>query len=114
MIMVDRDNQGVMLRRRIDQHHSRQKAVVYIDGQYAGTWYDANQNTVHRWHDSDFLLPPAICQNKQKLHVQLRIIPCGQNAFTDFYYKVYSFVKPASALYPMRQTILGEWADQEQ
>ena len=112
-INIQPDNRGVMLRRRIDQYHARQKAEVYVDGQYAGTWYDANENTVHRWCDSDFLLPPDLCRGKQQLQVQLRIIPCGESPFTDFYYKIYSFVKPASALYPIRQTILGEYLKRE-
>jgi hypothetical protein len=109
VISIERDNRGVLVRRRIDQYHGRQMAEVYVDGQYAGIWYDANENQIHRWHDSDFLLPPELCLGKQKLQIQLRIIPCGESLFTEFNYRVYSFVKPASALFPTRQTILGEY-----
>ena len=108
------DNRGALLRRRIDQLHGRQKAEVYIDGQFAGTWYDANQNAVHRWHDSDFLLPPELCRGKDRLRVLLKIVPCGAGPFSDYGYQVFSFTPPAAPLFPTRQAVLGEWADREQ
>ena len=111
-VNIHPQNRGVMLRRRIDQAHGRQKAAVYVDGQYAGTWYEANENTIHRWHDSDFLIPPDLCRDKKKLLVQLCISRCAESLFTDFNYAVYSFVEPAPALFPRRQAILGEWIDQ--
>jgi hypothetical protein len=114
IVNINRDNRGVLLRRRIDQYHARQKAEVFVDGQYAGIWYDANRNAAHRWHDSDFLLPPELCREKQKLQIQLRILLCGDDRFTDFNYKIFSFVKPASVLFPTRQAVLGEYANREQ
>lgn len=108
-VAIDPENRGALLRRRIDQAHDRQKAEVYIDGQFAGEWYDANYNPVHRWYDSDFLVPTELCRDKEALHVRLQVIPAGEDRFTDFSYSVYSFDQPAAALFPTRQTVLGEW-----
>lgn len=108
------DNRGALLRRRIDQLHGRQKAEVYVDGQFAGAWYDANENPVHRWHDSDFLIPPELCRGKDRVQVLLKVVACGPGPFTAYGYKVYSFTPPAEALFATRQAVLGEWAHIEQ
>jgi len=108
-VCVNPANRGVMLRRRIDQFHGRQKAAVFVNGQYAGTWYDANTNTTHRWCDSDFLLPPGLCRGQSKLLVTLRVETFGEDRFTDFSYTVFSFVRPAAPLFAARQVILGEY-----
>jgi hypothetical protein len=111
-LAVDPENEGVMLRRRIDQFHGRQKAEVIVDGHPAGTWYDANTNAIHRWHDSDFLVAPALCKGKSRLHITLKVQACEPGRFTDYGIKAYSFSKPAAALFDERQAILGAYADQ--
>jgi hypothetical protein len=98
-IALDPGNDGVLLRRRIDQKHARQKAAVYVDGEYAGVWYDANLNDTHRWHDSDFLVPQALCAGKDRLGVLLRIEPCGGCRFTDYGIEAYSFARAMAQAY---------------
>lgn len=111
-LAVDPENEGVLLRRRIDQLHGQQKAQVLVDGQPAGIWYDANTNPVHRWHDSDFLVPPGLCVGKSYLDITLKIEACGPGGFTDFGIQAYSFTRPAAALFDERQAILGAYASQ--
>jgi hypothetical protein len=111
-IAIDPANQGVMLRRRIDQIHGRQKAEVRVDGNEAGTWYDANTNPVHRWHDSDFLLPPALCAGKSQATITLKVENTGldRGILTIYGIQVFSFIHPPTAIFNERQAILGEYA----
>ena len=93
-VSVDPDNQGVRLRRRVDQSIPRQKAQVYIDGKYAGCWYYGYQNEYLRWFDLDFEIHPDYTRGKSSLDVKHVIEPKDQTdaeAFTDFTYIVFCY-----------------------
>ncbi|MFH1999505.1 MAG: DUF2961 domain-containing protein [Planctomycetota bacterium] len=92
-VAIDPGNQGVRLRRRLDQAVSRQKAVVFIYGKPVGTWYDPDQNEYLRWYESDFDIHQSFTQGREKLEVKLEICTgdgCG--VFTDYRYEAFSFV----------------------
>ena len=89
-ISIDPDNAGVRLRRRIDQATARQEADVYIDGVFAGTWYDPQCNPVLRWYDSEFQLPPRLTEHKKQLTVELRVRGTAA-PFSDFEYRVFCY-----------------------
>src|SRR6185503_9016780 len=57
-VTVDPANEGVVLRRRLDQQTFGQAADVSVDGAPAGVWLTAGANELKRWADADFLLPP--------------------------------------------------------
>ena len=63
-VAIDPDNHGVRLRRRLDQEYARQAADVYVDGQFAGTWYHPDQNSFSRWFDSEYDLPAEFDRRK--------------------------------------------------
>jgi len=93
-LSIDPDNQGVRLRRRIDQGIPRQRAQVYIDGKYAGCWYYGYQNEYLRWFDLDFEIHPDYTRGKSSLNVKLVIEPKDKTdieAFTDFTYTVFCY-----------------------
>jgi hypothetical protein len=91
-VAVDPENGGVRLRRRIDQAELGQKAEVYINGQYAGTWYHGCLNPHLRWYDSDFDIHPDLTRGKTQLDVKLSLVQDKNvGAFTDFSYTVYCF-----------------------
>jgi len=92
-VAIDPCNEGVRLRRRLDQGLGRQKALVYLDGELAGTWYHADGNEFLRWYDSDFDIHPRLTQDKDRIEVVLKL-EAGEEkgAWTDFRYWVYSFV----------------------
>ena len=91
-VAVDADNGGVRLRRRIDQAELGQKAEVYIDGEYAGTWYHGCLNPHLRWYDTDFDIHPDFTKGRAKLDVKLVLSrDKGSGDFTDFSYSVFSF-----------------------
>jgi hypothetical protein len=91
-VAADPKNEGVRLRRRLDQSIGRQSADVYVDGQFAGTWYDADQNPFLRWSDSEFDLPPDLTRGKTALNLRLVVNKDpGYGAFTDYRYEVFVY-----------------------
>ncbi len=91
-ISIDPDNNGVRLRRRIDQKVPCQKAEVYINGEYAGCWYHGYHNEFLKWFDLDYELHPDYTKGKNTLHVKLVTESAkGFETFTDFRYDVYCY-----------------------
>jgi hypothetical protein len=88
-LSLDPQNEGVRIRRRLDQAIGRQRADVFVDGEYAGTWYHADQNPYLRWFDSDFDIHPKFTRGKEQINI--RLVPGGKGCeqFTDFSYDVF-------------------------
>ncbi len=79
-------NQGVLLRRRRDQAVGRQRAQVYVDGEYVGIWYSAYQNVIKSWSDETFAIPAAHTAGKSS--IGLRIV--AEGPWNEFHYWAYS------------------------
>lgn len=93
-VTIRPDNAGVRLRRRLDQKSPRQCADVYIDGDFAGTWYHPDENEWLRWFDSEFDIHPKFTRGKEKLEVSLVVkTDAGRGAFTDFRYDVFTYTE---------------------
>jgi len=91
-IAVDPANDGVRLRRRIDQKNARQKALVYVDGRYAGCWYYGYENEYLRWNDTDFEIASSFSRGRKFLEIKLLVkTDDGEDAFSDFGYSVYCY-----------------------
>ncbi len=88
---IDPLNSGVRIRRRMDQSFARQKARVYVDGKFAGIWYDPQSNDILRWYDSEFNIPSALTRNKKSLRLKL-VLEEGNHSFSDFEYRIFSLV----------------------
>lgn len=81
------------IRRRLDQAIGRQHAEVYVDGEYAGTWYHADSNPHLRWFDSDFDIHPKFTHGKRNLNMKLLPkVDDVRGKFTDFNYKIYCLI----------------------
>jgi hypothetical protein len=91
-VAIDPKNNGVRLRRRLDQSGPPQAADVYVDGQYAGRWLHACPNAHLRWYDSDFDIRPDHTRGKSNLSVKLTVAAGAElGPFTDFNYRAYCF-----------------------
>ena len=91
-VAIEPGNAGMRLRRRLDQNVGRQSAEVYVDGEYAGTWYHADHNPHLRWFDSDHDVPATLTRGKSELKV--RLVPRegdGHGPWTDFRYQAFVF-----------------------
>jgi len=90
-LAIQSKNSGVRIRRRTDQFVPKQKAEVYIDGKYAGIWYDAPSNQFLRWYDSEFDIHHDFTKGKESIEVKLifdRFQDCNYNDF-EYYVMCY-------------------------
>ncbi len=74
-VAVDPNNQGVRLRRRLDQEVPCQGARVFVDGTEAGTWYWGYRNEHLRWYEQDFDLAGELTAGKSTLALRLELLP---------------------------------------
>lgn len=129
------DNHGVLLRRTLDYQYPNQQADVYVaDGaaprgqakwERAGTWYTAGSNTClfsdphkelgaaqetvitsnRRFRDAEFLIPKALTQGRESIHVRTVFKPVerelfpghpfpNQTRWSAFAYQAYCYVMP--------------------
>jgi len=104
-MQLDPHNVGAFLRRTFDDCVANQRANVYLDGSFAGTWYDAGVSKGagvdgHRrcWRDEDFPLPASLTAGKSSVKVRIAFAPTSdpQNSkWTAFRYSMFSFVLPS-------------------
>jgi hypothetical protein len=95
-VSISPNNNGVRLRRRLDYSYPNQKADVYVDSSFVGTWYSAGSNSMLRWRDEDFSIPASFTFGKSR--ITIRIVNTNiQTDWTEFYYWIFSMasgVKP--------------------
>ncbi|MBN2161803.1 MAG: DUF2961 domain-containing protein [Pontiellaceae bacterium] len=80
------DSTGLLLRRRMDQGIGGQRADIYVDGTFAGVWYDGDYNfsaVNKRWLDSEFLIPSALLSGKRS--VRISIVP-ESSVWNEYHY----------------------------
>jgi hypothetical protein len=104
-------NAGVVLRRLTDRGIGRQKASVYVDDTFAGTWYDADCNfstarvyntetyvdVMQRWNESEFLIPVELTAGKTTLNISIKRDADGADSWNEYRYAVFC-VKPLDHL----------------
>jgi len=105
-MQLDRRNVGAFLRRTFNDCVTDQRANIYLDGNFAGTWYDAGAShgagvDGHRrcWRDEDFPLPASLTTGKSSVDVRVVFLPTTDprnSDWTAFRYSLYSFVMPSS------------------
>lgn len=99
---LDPRNVGAFLRRAFDDCVANQRANVYLDGNFAGTWYDAGASRgtgvdghLRCWRDEDFPLPAALTAGKSSVNVRIAFLPTTDpqdSEWTAFRYSLFSFV----------------------
>jgi hypothetical protein len=101
---LDPQNVGAFLRRTFDSCVPDQRADVFVDGRFAGTWYDAGVSPGQGvdghprcWRDEDFPLPANLTKGKTAVSISLRFVPTldpRNRAWTAVDYQMYCFVLP--------------------
>lgn len=98
-VAIDKKNNGVLLRRRINYGYPNQMASVTIDGQPAGIWYEPGSNAhdgtviadYFMWRDSEFLVPPDLTRGKERITVQLTNLS-ATSPWTEYDFRVVSML----------------------
>ena len=95
------ENNGVLLRRRINHDNGQQKVVVYVDDQKTGVWYDANEKISYReygdevdrfWRDIDYNIPAQFTSGKSRITIRLEYVSAEKNRVNEFYYWIYNHI----------------------
>ena len=96
-VKIDRANEGVKLRRRVNRNKSNvQRTDVYVDGQRMADapWYvcDLAVTPETAFRDTDYEIPAACTKGKDRLTIKLRHV-AGQpdNSSNEYYYWVYCY-----------------------
>ncbi|HMA37377.1 MAG TPA: DUF2961 domain-containing protein, partial [Chloroflexia bacterium] len=103
-LAVDPRNAGTFLRRTFDYGRANQRARLFVDGQFAGTWYSAGASTrvdgagvARRWRDEEFPLPAALTAGKSAVTIRVEAVLAADPpaaVWTEARYQLYSFVLP--------------------
>jgi len=80
---------SVTLRRRLDYGVGNQKANVYVDGSYVGSWYNSGKDTTYQWRDTDFTIPSSNTSGKSYITVRITFVSSDYD-WNEFYYWIYS------------------------
>ena len=68
---IDPTNQGVILEKWFDQFHGRQRARVFVDGEWVGWWYEPRENRKNRWAVSRFGIPESFTSGKSMVRIRV-------------------------------------------
>ena len=92
------NNVGSFLRRMFDSCVAGQRAAVFVDGHYAGTWFDQGRSNgvgydghTRCWRDEDFPLPAALTAGRTSVTIRIQHSGSG-NPWTASDYRMFSFV----------------------
>jgi len=90
-VHIDPENTGLRLTRRLDQAIANQRAHVYVNGIYAGEWYDGGVNPYARWADSSFDIPAELLQGLSEVEITLEQVPTSLSSeFSIFHLWVWT------------------------
>ncbi len=62
---------GLLIRKRYDLFHGRQRARVLIDGEAVGWWYEPEQNREKRWGVAEYGIPAEFVEGKSKVRITI-------------------------------------------
>ncbi len=88
-VSIDSSADSVELIRRMDYGIADQKSDVYVDGQFAGTWYDQGTNPLDHWRNSKFIIPSNLTIGKDSVRIKIKFVS-SQLDWNEFFYWIYS------------------------
>lgn len=120
-IKINENNDGVRLRKRINQLAYQQNIDVYVDGEYVGKWFEQGSNyhllveenpaefpdyktdwkyIKSRYRDTEFEIPDKFTKGKSKLNIALKTIDSeaavnknDKGLTNEYFYWIYSYTK---------------------
>ncbi len=98
---VDPENQGVRIVKRRDASVFPQGAVVAVNGDSVGIWWDSDANSYQRWSDSIFEIPASFTAGYAEIEISITFE--RGDGWTEYDYQVYSHIPPRPDLDPPSQ-----------
>lgn len=65
------DNLGIRLRKTYDRFHGRQRVRVFIDGEFAGWWYEPIEDRHQRWAVAEYGIPETLTRGKSSVQITI-------------------------------------------
>ncbi len=62
---------GLLIRKRYDRFHGRQRARVLIDGEAVGWWYEPEEDRVRRWGVAEYGIPAEFVEGKSQVRITI-------------------------------------------
>jgi hypothetical protein len=118
-VKIDPENEGVRIRRRINQLAYHQEVEVYVDGVRSGVWFEQGtnyqllqepdpdnhpaykpdwKNIQSIFRDTEFEIPSDVTENKSNIRIELRVINSysavdsdDHGYCNDYFYWIYSY-----------------------
>lgn len=90
---IPADNVGLRLRKVYDRFHGRQRARVFIDGEFAGWWYEPRENRTFRWGVAEFGIDAALTAGKEVVQITIDP-PAGSPLWSVSEFEVNALISP--------------------
>lgn len=118
-VKINSENDGIRLRKRINQCNFHQESEVYIDGEYAGKWFEQGSNyrlfkepdpenhpgyktdwkeIKSIFRDTEFEIPVQFTKNKKQIEITIKVVgaksvvnPADDGLCNSYFYRVYSY-----------------------
>jgi|GEM_PF-2084604 hypothetical protein len=98
---LDLNNQGVRLVRRRDASIFPQSALISVNGDSVGIWWDSDFNNYRRWGESVFEIPAGFTTGLSQIQISAAARSAG--GWTEYYYRIYSHIPPQADNTPPSQ-----------
>lgn len=98
---VDPENVGIRLVRRRDASVFPQSALVSVNGDSVGIWWDSDYNFYKRWGDAVFEIPDSFTQGQSQVNLSFSFRE--GDGWGEYHYQVYSHVPPWEDMTPPTQ-----------
>ncbi|MDR3687851.1 MAG: hypothetical protein P4L46_00630 [Fimbriimonas sp.] len=82
-------NAGLILRKMYDRFHGRQRARVFVEGEFAGWWYEPSENRACRWHTSDFGVERRLTEGRSEVTITIEP-PAGVPLWSVSEYQIFA------------------------
>ncbi|MCO5230251.1 MAG: DUF2961 domain-containing protein [Chitinophagales bacterium] len=89
IVSITPQNDGVRLLRTFDYSVKNQKADVFVNQNYVGTWLNAGSNSYQNFREDIFDIPAKFTRNESQLHIK---IVNKNEKWTSLKYKIFTLL----------------------
>jgi len=88
VLHINAKNNGARLRVRKDMGEGIQRAKVFVNGNFIGTWYLPELNPYKRWRDADIEIPQGLIRGKDSITINVENY--DTEGWNEYHYWIYS------------------------
>lgn len=88
ILHINAENNGARLRVRKDMGEGIQRAKVFVNGNFIGTWYLPELNPFKRWRDADIEIPGSFVRGRDSITISVENYDTA--GWNEYHYWIYS------------------------